>query len=152
MAGKKYLSKIGKGGDTIYIKDLEAQDALLIPVSVDSLTPSSTFVKNAVIGINGVLYRATAATSNLPCTLTIQDGAFVTHTVNGKTSFVVSDPTPNAGWEIWTDAAIEYWLSLLDTRITSLENLSVTYNGITYTLAQLMASMAQLMQKTVVVG
>lgn len=152
MAGKKYLSKIGKGGDTIYIKDLEAQDALLIPVSVDSLTPSSTFVKNAVIGINGVLYRATAATSNLPCTLTIQDGAFVTHTVNGKTSFVVSDPTPNAGWEIWTDAATEYWLSLLDTRITSLENLSVTYNGITYTLAQLMASMAQLMQKTVVVG
>ena len=41
-------------------------DDMLHPVAVSSMTPSSTFVKNAVIGINGVLYRSTKATSNLP--------------------------------------------------------------------------------------
>lgn len=147
---KKYLSKINKDGSTIYVKDEEAQDALLIPVSISSLTPSSSFAKNAVIGINGVIYRATKATSSFPVTLQVDGNAFVTHTVNGKTAFVVTDSTLNSDWEIWTDAAIEYWISQLDGRVTSLENLSVTYDGTTYTLSQLMTAMAQLMSKTVV--
>lgn len=93
----------------------------LLPVDISTLTPASTFPKNAVVGINGVLYRATAATQNLPCTLTVQDGQFVVNIVDGRRSFVVTDPTPNEGWEVFTDASIEYWVSQLNTRITALE-------------------------------
>ena len=40
--------------------------AALYPVDVNTLTPTSTFVANAIIGINGVIYRAKQATSHLP--------------------------------------------------------------------------------------
>jgi hypothetical protein len=83
----------------------------LLPVDISTLTPASTFQKNAVVGINGVLYRATAATQNLPCTLTVQDGQFVVNIVNGKTAFTVADPAPNEGWEVFTDASVEYWIA-----------------------------------------
>lgn len=152
MADKKYLSKISKDGDTIYIKDTEAQASLLFPVDISSLTPSSTFTTNSVIGINGVLYRCTADTSDFPVTLQTDGEAFVTHTVNGKTSFVVADETLSSDWEIFTDASVEYWKETLETRVSALENLSVTYEGTTYTLAQLLTAMAELMTKTVVVN
>ena len=127
----------------------ELTDAALHPVDISSLTPSSTFVKNAVIGINGVLYRATAATSNLPCTLVTQDGALVTLTVNGKTAYIVSDPTPNAGWEIFTDASTEYWIAQLDAGKLELGS-TITYDGQTYTVQQLLEAVASLMPKTVI--
>ena len=147
----------------------ELTDAVLHPVDISSLTPSSTFVKNAVIGINGVLYRATAATSNLPCALVTQDGALVTHTVNGKTAYVVSDATPNAGWEIFTDASIEYWVEALNASLSSKQDTVsdiatirsnaanavkptdvYTYNGQDYTVSELLQALAELMPKTVV--
>lgn len=124
----------------------------LLPVDISTLTPASTFPKNAVIGINGVLYRATAATQNLPCTLTVQDGQFVVNIVNGKTAFTVTDPTPNAGWEVFTDASIEYWISQLNARITALEGEKYTANGQQYTRQQLLQAVAELMSRTVVVN
>ena len=130
----------------------------LLPVDISTLTPASTFPKNAVIGINGVLYRATADTQNLPCTLTVQDGALVVNIVNGKRSFVVTDPTPNQGWEIFTDASVEYWISQLNTLIAQKATVSdvmqaeVQYGQTTFTVGQLLQEMAKLMSRTVVVS
>lgn len=124
----------------------------LLPVDISTLTPASTFPKNAVVGINGVLYRATAATQNLPCTLTVQDGQFVVNIVNGKTAFTVTDPAPNEGWEVFTDASIEYWISQLNARITALEGETYTANGQQYTRQQLLQTVAELMSRTVVVS
>lgn len=137
-------------------------DEVLHPVNVMTLTPSSTFVKNALIGINGVLYRSTQATTNLPCTMVVENGAFVVETVNGKIAFVVTDPTPNAGWEIFSDASTEYWLEQFNQSISDLSVIrtkansalqtdsQVTYNGTTYSVGTLLEEMAKLMDKTVV--
>ena len=134
----------------------------LHPVDISSLTPSSTFAKNSVIGINGVLYRSTQQTSNFPVTLTVQDGAFVTHTVNGKMAFVVSSPTINSGWEIFTDASIEYWIASINQSIADISTIRsnassaikptdvVTYGGTDYTVSTLLSEVAKLMNKTVV--
>lgn len=128
----------------------------LLPVNIATLTPSSTFVKNNVMGINGVLYRATQATQNLPCTMVSENGAFVVNTINGKTAFTVTDPTPNAGWEIWSDASIEYWISQLNALIAAKASVSdvmaatVNYGNATFTVSQLLTEMAKLMSKTVV--
>lgn len=124
----------------------------LLPVDISTLTPASTFPKNAVVGINGVLYRATDATQNLPCTLTVQDGQFVVSIVNGKMAFTVTDPAPNEGWEVFTDASIEYWISQLNARITALEGETYTANGQQYTRQQLLQNVAELMSRTVVVS
>lgn len=121
----------------------------LHPVNVNSLTPSSTFTKNSVIGINGVLYRATANTSNPPVTLTIDNGQFVYDMVNGKKAFVVSDPTVNQGWEIFTDAGIEYWLEQ-KADVADVLAAEITSNGKTYTVRQLLEALVYLMGKTVV--
>ena len=140
------------------------------PVSISSLTPSSTFGKNSVIGINGVLYRSTQATSNFPVTLTVQDGAFVVDMVNGKISFVVSDPTINSGWEVFTDASIEYWVESLNAALASKQDVIsdiatirdnasaaikptdvYSLNNNDYTVAELLQEVTKLMSKTVVV-
>lgn len=149
---KKYISKFVKDDITIYVKDTEARESLLYPIDISTLTPSSSFTANSVLGINGVLYKCINNTSSLPVTLQVEGNAFVTHTINGKTAFVVTDPTLNEDWEIFTDASIEYWINALSERITSLEGLSVTYDGTTYTLSQLMTAMAQLMSKTIVIN
>lgn len=142
-------------------------DGTLYPVDVSALTPATTFRKNAIVGINGVLYRAKTATADFPVTLTVSGGEFVTNTVGGKTAYVVSDATLSSDWEVWTDVAIEYWTAQLNARATaleaaqaalaqrttSLENLlsPVTYGGQTYQIQDLFNAMAQLMPRTVVV-
>lgn len=174
MAKKRKLSALGFILKKLCILALakfatkeELSGAALYPVDISTLTPSSTFAKNNVIGINGVLYRAKVATSNLPITLVVQDGAFVTHTVNGVKAFVVSSFTLNSDWEVWMDAGMAYAYSSADARLSALENTtvprlasritvleniptSVTYGGKKYTAAQLFAEMAKLMEKTVV--
>ena len=147
-------------------------DAALYPVNVNTLTPSSTFVKNAIIGINGVIYRSKKATSNLPVTLQVSGGAFVVETINGKIAFVVTNSTVNADWEVWTDAAIEYWIAQLAARATALETAdtalaaritaletaiqqrpaSITYGGVQYSATDLLTAIASLMTKQVVTG
>jgi hypothetical protein len=172
------------GKDRKWAKDAEARASIaqlasekadksdmLHPVNVASLTPSSTFLKNAVIGINGVLYRSTKDTSNLPCTLVVQDGAFVTYTVNGKIAFVTSNATPNTDWEIFTDASIEYWVESINTALAAKQDAindlatirskatsavqptdTYTVNGQQYTVAEMLQALATLMPKTVIVN
>lgn len=122
----------------------------LLPVDISTLTPASTFPKNAVIGIGGVLYRAKRATASMPLTMVVSDGKFVTHEVNGQQAFVVQDMTVNADWEVWMDAGLSYAYSLADQRITALETETYTANGKQYTRQQLLQAVAELMQKTIV--
>lgn len=167
---KQYVEVMNNGSDDFYVRDQEAQDSILHPIDIRTLTPSSTFVKNAVIGINGVLYRSVRATSNFPVTLTVEGNAFVVNIVNGKIAFVVSDPTINQDWEIFTDASIEYWVEQINTALagkqatisdidTIRSNASAaikttseyTAGNVTYTATQLLQAVADLMNKTVVV-
>lgn len=150
-----------------------ASDAALYPVDISTVTPQTTFRKNAVIGINGVLYRAKVNTANLPVTLSTIDQTFVIEMVNGKMAFVVADTTLNVDWEVWTDAGIEYWIEAHNRRLAELETgqaamaadlttaieqvrqVSVTalqpgttFGG--YTVSQLLTAMATLMNKKIV--
>lgn len=144
-------------------------DEHLLPVDINSLTPSSTFRKNAVIGINGVLYRALRATSNMPVVPQIDNGHFVTHTVGGKVALVIADETLNQDWEVFTDASIEYWVAsinaLLAQKQDTISDLSTirnnasnalkptdiyTYNGVSYTVDDMLKDLVKLMPKTVV--
>lgn len=122
----------------------------LLPVDISTLTPASTFPKNAVIGIGGVIYRAKRATASMPLTMVVSDGKFVIHEVNGQKAFVVQDMTVNADWEVWMDAGMAYAYSLADQRITALETETYTANGKQYTRRQLLQAVAELMQKTIV--
>lgn len=122
----------------------------LLPVDISALTPASTFPKNAVIGIGGVLYRAKRATASMPLTMVVSDGKFVIHEVNGQLAFVVQDMTVNADWEVWMDAGMAYAYSLADQRITALETETYTANGKQYTRRQLLQAVAELMEKTIV--
>ena len=122
----------------------------LLPVDISTLTPASTFRKNTVIGIGGVIYRAKRATASMPLTMVVSDGKFVTHEVNGQQAFVVQDMTVNADWEVWMDAGMAYAYSLADQRITALETETYTANGKQYTRRQLLQAVAELMQKTIV--
>lgn len=143
----------------------------LYPFDISTLTPSSTFRKNTIIGINGVIYRATADTSNMPCTILVQDGAFVTHTVNGKTAFVVTSSTPNTGWELFTDAGIEYWVETINAGLSAKQNVisdlneirtnaqnaikstdSYMVGGVSYPVSTLLQAVANIMAKTLVVN
>lgn len=140
--------------------------AALLPVNIQNVTPQSSFPKNAVIGIGGVLYRAKRATASMPLTMVVSDGKFVTHEVNGQQAFVVQDMTVNADWEVWMDAGLSYAYSLADQRITNLEQALLTVkatadsalqptttysaNGQQYTADDLLQAIAELMNKTIV--
>lgn len=137
---------------------------VLTPVDASTLTPSSTFKKGDVLGINGVIYKCTADTSNFPVTMTIENNQLVYNTVNGKKAYVISDYTLKSGWEIWTDASIEYWVNsvngradALGTRITALETAlngvmnGVTIDGNTYTIEEVLTAALTVLSKTVVV-
>lgn len=157
----------GKGGlERKWLKDAEAQEGTLYPVDVSALTPTSTFRKNAVVGINGVFYRAKVATSHFPVVLVLDDVTeqFVIEQVNGKVAFVIDDPTVHQDWEVWTDAGIEFWiaqigssLTALAARVTALETTTATalqptdtFGG--YQAQTLLTAVASLIGKTVVLN
>ena len=121
---KKYLSKINKGGYTLHLKDLEARESLagipstyatktevtnatIIPIDIENMTPTMTFEKNSILGINGIMFRAVVDTDEFPVVMLVQDGHIVyDEDENGNKAFVVSDWTQSEDWEIWTDASI----------------------------------------------
>lgn len=83
----------------------------LIPVNLDSMTPQTTFVKNSILAIDGVQYRAKKDTTHFPVVLLTDGGQFVVNIVNGAPAYVVSDYTLDADWEIWGDAGIPQTLA-----------------------------------------
>lgn len=159
---------------TTYATKQEVSDATLIPLNMEQLTPSSTFVKNNVLGINGILYRAKQNTSEFPVTVVTDRGRFVYDTDKyGNKAYVVSDYTLSQAWEKWSDAGINYSLSVIDSRLSYFNNLQialrltqiesllrniqqtlgdVTVDGQTYTVRGILTELAKLMDKDVVIG
>lgn len=159
---------------TTYATKQEVSDATLIPLNMEQLTPSSTFVKNNVLGINGILYRAKQNTSEFPVTVVTDRGRFVYDTDKyGNKAYVVSDYTLSQAWEKWSDAGINYSLSVIDSRLSYFNNLQialrltqiesllrniqqtlgdVTVDGQTYTVRGILTELAKLMDKDVVLG
>lgn len=159
---------------TTYATKQEVSDATLIPLNMEQLTPSSTFVKNNVLGINGILYRAKQNTSEFPVTVVTDRGRFVYDTDKyGNKAYVVSDYTLSQAWEKWSDAGISYSLSVIDSRLSYFNNLQianrltqiesllrniqqtlgdVTVDGQTYTVRGILTELAKLMDKDVVIG
>ena len=89
-------------------KGLAGKQAALYPVDINTLTPQSTFRENSLIGFNGVLFRSTRATEDLPYTLVTESGRFVYHEIDGCKAFVIAGTTLNDGWEVFTDAGLDY--------------------------------------------
>lgn len=95
----------------------------LIPVKESTLSPSSTFVKNAIICIDGVIYRAKSETNTLPFNFMADDGKFVVQTILGHTCFVKVTNTLNSDWEVWIDASCDLRFKQLEERIARLETI-----------------------------
>lgn len=95
----------------------ELEAATLIPVDMQTVTPATIFARNSILAINGIQYKAVRDTGSLPVTLVMQDGAFVTHTIdyNGQecTSYVVADGTVHNDWMVWSDGSVGYSLGVM---------------------------------------
>ena len=154
----------------------ELTEATIIPVDLESMTTSSTFVKNNILFINGVGYRATKDTAHLPVVLQVQDGHFVVDYEDGAPAFVVSDYTLDEDWEVWGDASVKRTLGQmqesLDESLDQMEHdmeafiseaqvivqgsikptdiIENTAGTKQYTVQQLLTAMADLMDKAVV--
>lgn len=181
---KQYLEVFNDGQDDLYIRDQEAQEELsqiptiyatkaaltqatIIPVNLDTMTPSTTFVQNNIVAIKGIQYRAKRNTSEFPITLQVQDGHFVGEIVDGAPTFVVEDWTLSDDWEVWGDASIPQTLySMQDDQAMFIAEarrilaISVKYGELitntagtkSYTVRQLLTALADLMDKEVVAG
>ena len=121
---KKYLEVFNDGQDDLYIYDQEAHEELnnipsiyatksaltaatIIPIDIDELVPGMTFEQNAILGINGVMYRAVRQTTDFPVVLLVESGHIVyDEDEEGRKALVVDDYTLSEDWEIWSDAGI----------------------------------------------
>lgn len=95
----------------------------LLPVDESTLSPSSTFVKNAIICIDGVIYKAKKETNTLPFNFMADDGKFVVQTILGHTCFVKVSNTINSDWEVWIDASCDLRFKQLEERVARLETI-----------------------------
>lgn len=96
---------------------------VLYPVEEGSLSPSSTFRKNAIISIDGVIYRAVGDTTELPLKFVVEDGKFVVQELYGHTAFVRGSDEVSADWAIWADASNDIRFRMLEDRVARLETL-----------------------------
>ena len=81
--------------------------ATIIPIDIDELVPGMTFEQNAILGINGVMYRAVRQTTDFPVVLLVESGHIVyDEDEEGRKALVVDDYTLSEDWEIWSDAGI----------------------------------------------
>ena len=89
--------------------------------------------------------------------------------LGGKVALVIADETLDQDWEVFTDASIEYWVAsinaLLAQKQDTISDLSTirnnasnalkptdiyTYNGVSYTIDDMLKDLVKLMPKTVV--
>ena len=84
----------------------ELTAATIIPVNLEEMTPSTTFVKNNILFINGVGYRAKQNTTQFQVVLLVENGHFVVDYEDGAPAYVVSDYTLDEDWEVWGDASL----------------------------------------------
>lgn len=98
------------------------------PVDLDTLTASTTFEKNSIICIDGIVYIANKDTENLPFKVVTQDGKLVTQTMYGETCIIVDDKTLNSDWRVWIDASNSLRLHRIEERVTQLESIISSMN------------------------
>ena len=159
-----------------YATETELTAATIIPVDLDSMTPTTTFQKNNILALNGVLYRAKTNTTHFPVVLLVEDGQFVVDIVDDAPAYVITDYTLDEDWEIWGDASVKRTLNdlqdSLDAQVEEIEEdqaefiqevntkvnaatkyadlISNTAGTQSYTVQQLLMALADLMDKVVV--
>lgn len=79
----KYVSKIHKGSDDIYIKDSEARESieenrLKLLGDVSSLSPTSSYAKTSLITQDGSVYISSQAVTGLPDNTVVCNNEVVT--------------------------------------------------------------------------
>lgn len=82
------------------------------PADVSDLSAESTFRRNELVAINGVIYIATEDTDNLPVLPVMEGDELVVETVNGYECLVVADYTVQQGWAVWLDLGVRHLLAL----------------------------------------
>ena len=103
--GAKYATLAGVAATYATKSALTA--ATIIPIDIDELVPGMTFEQNAILGINGVMYRAVRQTTDFPVVLLVESGHIVyDEDEEGRKALVVDDYTLSEDWEIWSDAGI----------------------------------------------
>ena len=94
---------------------------VMSPVRESEATSGRTFLKSEVLAINGVIYRCTADTQNLPVTPVVQDSMIVVVEKDGQKAIVIADDKVNEGWEVFADASNGYRIAALEARVATLE-------------------------------
>ena len=96
---------------------------VMIPVDESTLSPSSTFQKNSIISIDGVVYRAKENTDTLPFPFLVEENKFVVQTMYGRPCFVKAGNTLSSYWEVYIDASNDVRYKLLEERVAHLETI-----------------------------
>lgn len=95
----------------------------IIPVNESTIGPSTTYNKNAVLCLDGVIYKANKNTQNLPFPMVVEDGKILTVTLYGKTVLVRASNTKSADWDVWIDASNDIRFRQLEERVARLESI-----------------------------
>ena len=109
-----YLSALGQSGDI-------GGGSSINPINMDDLTPINLFNVGDAIAYNGVIYRATEVTSNLPLTFVVQGEEFVVSNYKDLYAYVVADDTIQEGWEVWLDTGMQFYIENFQDRISQAE-------------------------------
>ncbi len=108
---------------TEYVAEEIAQQGgyVLYPVEEGTLSPTSTFRKNAIICIDAVIYRAVRDTQNLPLKFVVEGNKFVVQTLYGRTALVRGSNDVSSDWAVWADASNDIRFRQLEDRVARLE-------------------------------
>ena len=95
----------------------------IIPVDESTIGPSATYQKNAVLCLDGVIYKANKQTQKLPFPMVVEDGRILTVTLYGRTVLVRASNTKSADWDVWIDASNDIRFKTLEERVARLETI-----------------------------
>lgn len=139
-----YKTELQSEQNRAMTKEAQLQGQIIRPINMDALTPSSTFLGNDCVAINGVFYRALRNTGDFPVTMVIQNGQFVyNQSASGHKAYVVADGTLHSDWEVWSDSSIDFWREYFDTRLDSKLDLDTQVGD--YSVQQLLEYVASQM-------
>lgn len=119
---EQYLSALGLSSDI-------GGGSSINPVSMDNVTPYTLFNRGDAIALNGVIYRATQDTENLPLTFVVQGDKFVVSYYKDLYAYVVADDAIQNGWEVWLDTGMQFYIENFQDRISQAErDIAILYS------------------------
>ena len=110
----QYLMALGQGSGG-------ASGSMINPKNLDDLTPSSSFTEGDAIALNGIIYRATAATTNFPVSFVAQGNSFVVSNYKDYYAYVVANDAIQDDWEVWLDTGVQFYIENFQDRISQAE-------------------------------